>query len=245
MPRKFSEVKKKFLSELWLKTVVKAGSIRYPTRKRNKQMTMLTLTNADELSEIYVFLSNKIIVKEGVLAWNYSFLKVMRLETELQSVAGKSRYERSICDRTHEARRFFPKEIINLDFTSQDPQEIDGRIENELQSVEETLSIQSERVVPEKVFVIIYTTLIDSRNLLCDRIAQNSNAKVVSGWLGLDTAGFQNQITDANMKMRVIKNLLNQFSSKYGLVFDIEGEMQEQVNGDRFVYSIAGIVRKR
>jgi hypothetical protein len=245
MPRELSEVKKKLVTELWLKTVVKAGAIRYPTRKRNKQMTMLTLTNADELGEIYVFLSNKIIVKEGVLAWNYSFLKVMRLETELQSVAGKSRYERSICDPAHEARRFFPREIINLDFTSQDPQETDGRIENELQAVEETISIQSEGVVSEKVFVIIYTTLVDSHDILCTRIVQNSNAKVVVGWPGLNTAGLPNQIGDANAKMQVIKNLLNQFTSKYGLVFELEGEIQEQINGDKFVYSIAGIVKKR
>lgn len=245
MPYNFSGLKRKLVNALWLEAVVRAGSMKYPTRRRNKQMTMLTLTNADELSEIHVFIAKKIIVKEDVVAWNYSFFKVMRLETELQSVIGKTRYEQSICNPTHEVRRHFPKEIINLDFTSQDPQETDGRIENELQSVEETIRIQSEHLTSEKeLFVLIYTTLINSNNMVCDRIAQSSDAKIVRGWQGLNFTEFPNQITDANTKTRIIKHLLSQFSSKYGLVFNAEGEIQEQINGNTFVYSIAGIVKK-
>ena len=157
MPHDFSEVKKRLVGGLWLNTIVRAGSIRYPKRTRNKQMTMLSLTNEDELSEIYLLLSRKIIVKEGVLAWNYSLFKVMRMETEGVSAVGKSRYEKSMCTATDETKAFFPREIINLDFTSQDPQDTDGRIENELESVEETIKIQSGYVASEKeVFAMIY-----------------------------------------------------------------------------------------
>jgi hypothetical protein len=246
MPRDFTRVKRKLVSALWLGAAAKAASLRYPARKRNKQMTMLTLTNADELSEVYVLVSNKIILKEGVVAWNYSFFKVMRLETELQSVVGKTRYEQSVLNPDHEVRRSFPKEIINLDFTSQDPQEAEGRIENELQSIEETIKIQSGYLTSQKeLFVLIYTTLINSHSITCDKIAENSDAKTVRGWPGFNFTGFPNRISEANAKVRIIKHSLCQFSSKYGLIFNLEGETQEQINGNTFVYSVAGIVKRR
>ena len=65
--------------------------------------------------------------------WDQRYIKRIRLETEsIDIVLGGSPYEQSILGNNCPLQEHFPRDIINLDFTSQDPDLGNGRIEKEL-----------------------------------------------------------------------------------------------------------------
>src|SRR3989304_2765064 len=103
----------------------------------------------------------KLTQREDVAVWTKDTLKRIRLETEsIDIVLGGSLYEQSILGNNCPLHEHFPMDIINLDFTSQDPDLGNGRIEKELESLEKTVNLQNQKQ-GQKLLLMNYI-LIDS-----------------------------------------------------------------------------------
>ena len=177
-------------------------------------MRLLSLTNDRNFNEIVRFEANKLTQRENVAVWTKDTLKRIRLETEsIDIVLGGSLYEQSILGNNCPLQEYFPRDIINLDFTSQDPDLGNGRIERELESLEKTVELQDQK--QGKNFLLIYTTIIDSNNLNKDGVIQTSDSIRVNGWSGLNINNFS-QPLDESGKKTFIEEAIKRMCQKYG-----------------------------
>ncbi len=227
-------LKDKLIDKLWLPVVREGGKIIYP-RLINKKMKLLTLTNDKNFQEISKFEENSLTRKEHVLVWAHGHIKKLRLETEVSpaKVLGPTRYENFILSSRPSVSDYFPFDIINLDFYSQDPEMEAGRIEKEIECLEKTIHLQRE-CGDKKIFVLIYTTLLNFSNL---------NYKSIVNTLGLPSQNFPSSITDQMKKIKCIEYLL----SKICLKHDYNNKFQTQyysLNKEKYICSIAGLVRR-
>lgn len=236
--------KNKLIEELWIPKAIKGGSIFYP-RLIYKKMKLLTLTNDENFEEVGKFMENKLTHKQLVIAWNHDRIKAIRLETEgiANKTLGATRYEDSIVTSSHQIFDHFPFDIINLDFSSQEPEPENGRIENEILGLEKTIQMQKERGQDLKGFVLIYTTLINSIELNCETIIQNCDRTRIQGWSGLSLNGFNPNATDQMEKIRIIETVLNQLSSKYNYNIELNKADIELSEEGELICSIAGIIK--
>lgn len=210
-----SEIKAQLLNGLWLPNVKKGGEIFHPRLRKNKKMKLLTLTDDGNFQEVVRFEENYLITRDRTIAWTHSHLKKLRLETELSParVFGTTRYEDSISSSSFSLSGYFPFDIINLDFSCQNPDLESGRVEKELESLERTIKLQTEH--NNMGFVLIYTTLLNSNNLDCTNIVTTSNAIHVPQWSGLDLGGFPPSIVDHMEKIRCLKSVITKLCLKY------------------------------
>ena len=125
-----------------------------------------------------------------------------------------SPYEQSILGNNCPLQEHFPRDIINLDFTSQDPDLGNGRIEKELESLEKTVKLQDQK--QGKNFLLIYTTIIDSNNLNKGGVIQTSDSIRVNGWSGLNINNFLQPISDESRKEAFIAETIQRMCQKYG-----------------------------
>jgi hypothetical protein len=127
------------------------------------------------------------------------------------------KYEDAITRSSDEYSKYFPFEVANLDFVSQDLTSTQGRMEKEISSVEATFKLQRECGVNSlKEFVIIYTTKMDNNNLDLLGIKAISDRNNAAGWAGLDISGCPNVAVTSEEKVQSIRKLLEQFARKYG-----------------------------
>ena len=236
------DFKNRLINELWLPNVKRSGDIFYPRLKKNKKMKLLTLTNDINFQEIARFEESKLIEKENVIVWTYSHIKKLRLETELApaKVLGATRYENSASSSSSSISEHFPFDIINLDFSSQDPDLECGRIEKEVQSLEKTIRLQREH--EGTGFILIYTTLLNSNDLNYESIATTSNRIHVSGWSGLYLEEFSSHIADQMEKMSCIESVMSKICLKYNYNVNIEKMHCTLEETRKYLYSIAGLV---
>lgn len=234
-------LKDRLITELWLPIAIEAGTGFYPKLRKNKKMRLLSLTNDRNFNEIVRFEENKLTQREDVAVWTKDTLKRIRLETEsIDIVLGGSLYEQSILGNNCPLQEHFPRDIINLDFTSQDPDLGNGRIEKELESLEKTVNLQNQK--QGKNFLLIYTTIIDSCNLDKDGIVRTSDSIRINGWGGLNINNFSQPLSDENEKKAFIEEAIKGMCQKYGYrnsrsnnqVIDIPSCNEK-------LYSIAGI----
>ena len=203
------------ITELWLPIAIEAGIGFYPKLRKNKKMRLLSLTNDRNFNEIVRFEENKLTQRENVAVWTKDTLKRIRLETEsIDIVLGGSPYEQSILGNNCPLQEHFPRDIINLDFTSQDPDLGNGRIEKELESLEKTVKLQDQK--QGKNFLLIYTTIIDSNNLNKGGVIQTSDSIRVNGWSGLNINNFSQPLLDESGKKTFIKEAIKRMCQKYG-----------------------------
>lgn len=207
-------IKDKLIDELWVPIAITAGKILYPRRKTNKRMKVLTLTHHSNCREADKFMRNKLTTKELVVGWNKGTNEVIRLECEkLGSVVGPYVYEDSVIERGGDVQNSFPFDILNLDFSSQNPELESGRLEREILSIEHTVDLQADK--ESNGMVLIYTTLSDPNPLDLDKIKQNSDNIEVVGWNGLSIDGLPSDAKDHQEQIACLKGILQQICSKY------------------------------
>lgn len=242
---KISEIKEQLLNDLWLPHVKRGGDIFYPKLRKSKKMKLLTLTDDTNFQEIIIFEQNNLTSKEYVVVWTYSHIKKLRLETELSParVLGTTRYEDSISSPSFSLSSHFPFDIINLDFSSQDPDLESGRVEKEIECLENTIRLQ--RAQSNKGLVVIYTTLLNSNSLDYMSIVNTSNAIHVPGWSDLASGNFSPSITDQMEKIRCIESVLSKICSKYGYDVEFETRYYGIDRTPRYVCSIVGLLSAR
>lgn len=234
--------KGKLLDDLWLPMAHKCGNTILPRSKKNRQMKLLTLTSDKGYQEITKLEENDLTNKERVTAWTYSHIKKLRLETEISPVrvVGTTRYEDSVSSSSFSISGEFPFHIINLDFSSQDPNLETGRIEKEIKSLEDTLRLQKQ--TGGSGFVLIYTTVLNSNHLNYGDIVQTSNSLLVSGWPGLSMTDFPCEITDQMDKGHCIEVVLGKILLKYGYNCEIHSKHIPLESEGKCVFSVAAVV---
>ena len=237
-------IKSRLLDELWFPMAIKGGNIFYPRKKKNKDMKVLTLTSDTNFKEINLFLDENLAHRGDIVVWNNEFIKRMRLETELgvTMVLGSSRYENSIKNQNFPLKQYFPFDIINLDFCSQEPISEEGRVEKEVISIEETIKFQKRT---ETNFIMIYTTILDNNTLDLNKICDESDERMLRGWPGLviDDELLNDLIDDNSKKIEGIECILNQISRKYNYNFESSDKLSIN-HGRNVIFSISAILRR-
>lgn len=234
-------LKDRLIAELWLPIAIEAGTGFYPRLRKNKKMRLFSLTNDRNFNEIVKFEENKLTQREDVAVWTKDTLKRIRLETEsIDIVLGGSLYEQSIWGNNCPLHEHFPMDIINLDFTSQDPDLGNGRIEKELESLEKTVNLQNQK--QGKNFLLMYTTIIDSNNLNKDGVIHTSDSIRVNGWSGLNINNFSQPLIDENSKKSFIEELIKKICQKYGYRNSTSNNLVINIPScNEKLYSIVGI----
>ena len=234
-------LKDRLIAELWLPIAIDAGTGFYPRLRKNKKMRLFSLTNDRNFNEIVKFEENKLTQREDVAVWTKDTLKRIRLETEsIDIVLGGSLYEQSILGNNCPLHEHFPMDIINLDFTSQDPDLGNGRIEKELESLEKTVNLQNQK--QGKNFLLMYTTIIDSNNLNKDGVIHTSDSIRVNGRDGLNINNFSQPLIDENSKKSFIEEVIKEICQKYGYRNSTSNNQVIDIPScNEKLYSIAGI----
>lgn len=237
-------LKDQLIDNLWFVKARDAGAAFYPRRK-NKRMRLLTLTNGINFNEILKLEQRQLIQRADVVAWVISdFNKRMRLEVEsVGYILEGDILTEPILDASSELRKHFPRDIINLDFSSQNPTIRNGRIESEIACLEKNINIQNQKGGGK--FVLIYTTILDCNGINKDDIIMTSNIFQISGWTRLDLASFTQSVSDLTQQKAFIEEIVRKLCQKYGYsnvhldssALAIPGH-QEQL------YSIAGIIER-
>lgn len=235
--------KNQLVSDLWLPAAQQLGGMLYPMLRKNKKMKLLTLTTCENYQEVVVLEQNNLTRKEYIVAWEQSRFGALRLQTEIPlKVLGATRYESAVLTGTHSIGSYFPFDIVNLDFSSQQPVLGTGRIENEIHGLEKTVKLQRDKNV--KTFVLIYTTLINSHSLSYETIAGVSNAEVVKGWPGLSLSDYPSTVGDSDMKETCLDYVLMKVYSKYGYVAHSKKKIVP-LSTEKGVYSTASLIRPK
>jgi len=234
-------LKDRLITELWLPIAIEAGTGFYPKLKKNKKMRLFSLTNDRNFNEIAKFEESKLTLREDVAVWAKDSMKRIRLETEsIGIVLGGSLYEQSILGNNCPLQEHFPMDIINLDFTSQDPDLGNGRIEKELESLEKTVNLQNQK--QGKNFLLMYTTIIDSNNLNKDGVIHTSDSIRVNGRDGLNINNFSQPLIDENSKKSFIEEVIKEICQKYGYRNSTSNNQVIDIPScNEKLYSIAGI----
>jgi hypothetical protein len=235
-------MKTNLLEDLWLPFAIEGGKILYP-RRRNKKMKLLTLTYAKNFKEIEMLEEKNLTEKEHITAWTSTYIVQVRLETELgpATIIGSSRYEDSITHQNFKIRDKFPFDIINLDFTSQDPYFELGRVEKELASLEMTIKLQADH--DNNGFVLIYTTLLNSKDMRFSQIIDTSRSISAAQPLPINNTTFSSTIQDQSEKISCLEQLYEKICCKYYSGIDYE-KIIRPLNGDvTSLCSFAGILR--
>ena len=238
-------IKSRLLGELWLPMAIKGGNIFYPRKKKNKDMKVLTLTSDTNFNEINLFSDKNLAQRRDIVVWNNEYLKRVRLETELGNtiVLGSSRYENSIKNQNFPLNQYFPFDIINLDFFSQEPISEEGRIENEVISIEETIKFQK---ITKTNFIMIYTTILDNNTLDLNKICDESDKRMLRKWPGLtiDEELLEGAINDNSKKIEGLGCVLSQICRKYNYSFESAEKVCINCNDGNVVYSITAIFKR-
>lgn len=238
-------LKDQLINELWLPRVKEAAAIFYPRRKKNAKMKLFTLTNGINFNEISNFEDEGLIQRHDVIAWVISdFNKRMRLEVEsLGDIMEGDITAEPILSTNSQLQGHFPCDIVNLDFSSQEPILRCGRIEQELKCLESHINLQNRKKA--KRFVLLYTTIIDQNNVDSSNVAQASDATQVNGWRGLSVNGFSVTISDLNQLKAFIKDIIIKICQKYGYMSTRLSDLMLDIPRccDQ-LYSIAAIIER-
>lgn len=223
------------VDKLWLPTTQKWGNVLRPKVRKNKRLKLLTLTSHVDFEEITKLEEEELTEKECVVVWTHSHIKKLRLETEISpaKVIGIARYENCASNPNFVIKDHFPFDIVNLDFSSQDPIFDPGRIEEEVRSLEDTIKLQSD--AGGGTFIIFYTTVLNSNVLDYETIVHRSNSVPVLGWVGLSQDDFPTKIAAQVDKMRCIEAVVSCMCSKYKYSVEIERQSFPLAENEKYV----------
>lgn len=231
-------LKDEFLTELWMPIIIEAASSFYP-RKRNKNMKLFTLTNGTNFNEISKLEGKKIIQRSDAVAWVNNMNVQLRLETEYIGVVLRGRIERTtITDASSELHNYFPREILNLDFSSQEDEGRTDRCKVELECMEKVVRVQ--HIKNGDRFTLIHTTILDSNDILRDRVKQISDSLQMQGYGGLDVSSFPDSISDTH-KTDFVREVIIKICQKYKYNNTKINQSVKVISANQKILSIAGI----
>lgn len=236
----FSLIKTDLASSMWKEHIIKVGDY-IAKRRKHKLLTTLTLTHSVNTSEIKQLKDDKISKKRDIVMWNCSLQVRARLESEGPISRGGAKFEHAIImDRT--LKDNFNFDIINLDYTSQNPGKVDGRLEDELISLEHVIINLRKYLDGKKFSLILFTTMINKCNVLTNTIISASN-ELNPRSKPLSFSRNSNPIVNPNEKIDIISEYYNHLHEIYGIEFVSWEGKKIEINNSTFVYSVASIIR--
>ena len=226
------------IGEFWLPVIKEAGTYFYKRRK-NKQMKLFTLSNGVVFNELIRLEVENLIQRGDAILWVSNMIKAVRAETESRgAVLSGSICDEAILGATCQLNPFFPCDILNLDFPSQDSSFTGSRVERELEKTEQLMSLQNQKHCTG--FVLLLTTVINNEVIDGSIVKNNSDGIHENGWGGLALGAYPQPVTDNNQKLDFIKHILQLLSLKYKYrVLKIDHAVKIIDNNQRLV-SIAG-----
>jgi hypothetical protein len=239
-----NQCKLRFIHDLWLPVVKKSTKYFFPKKRSNFEMSLFTLTADTNFEEITYLSNEKLIQTSKTVVWTYASQKRWRLEPDLpdSTIVGLAKYENSISDGGFDIEELFPFNIINLDFSSQDPEYEQGRLEKEIHSLEKTISVQQRK---DGDCVLIFTTILNGNNLNFNLVCTNSDSIHSNGWSGLNNGNHSivSIIQKNEEKIEALKYILCRMFEKYR--YRLEYTLKKQKMDDHKVaLSIACIIRR-
>jgi len=243
--RCLNPLKDHLLENLWCPMCMEGGKVFYPRLRKNKKMKIFTLTNDVNFREIPFFIDNKLIQEEEHLVWTSTSLKKIRLETELSDVRVLQGLfkEEEHSRNPHFLEEYFPKDILNLDFSSQNQESLcEGEIKKELESMDGIIGLEDRKGA--NGFVLIYTTILEE--------AGDLNVNEIKISLGLNELGQEENVEESVQtistledKKRNIYNLMKRICKKYNYnELKINDVLLNIPQENKKLYSIAGIFKK-
>jgi len=239
-------LKNQLIDNLWLPKGKEACSILYPRRRKNPNMKLFTLTNGINFNEIIKFEQENIINRTDVVAWVISdFNKKMRLEVEnIGHILEGNILDDVVIGPSSQLQSHFPCDIVNLDFSSQEPALTTGRVEAEINFCEKNILLQKQKNA--KKFVFIYTSLIDANGINSNNVVSISNSITTNGWQGLNIQGYPTQVTDYNQQKALIGDFIKEVCSKHGFIEKIGDDTQLNIpNRSEQLVSLLRILEKQ
>jgi len=201
------------IEELWL-PMVKEGGTHFYSRRKNKQMKLFTLSNGVVFNGLIRLEVENLIQRGDAILWVSNMIKAVRAETESRgAVLSGSICDEEILGATCQLNPFFPRDILILDFPSQDPNSNGSRLERELEKVEQFMSLQNRKHCTG--FVLLFNTVINNEAINGNIVKNNSDAMHEDGWGGLALGNFPQPVADNNQKPDFIKHILQSLCPKY------------------------------
>ncbi|HHT9106385.1 MAG TPA: hypothetical protein ACFYD7_10985 [Candidatus Wujingus californicus] len=227
------------IEELWLPIIKEAGTHFY-NRRRNKQMKLFTLSNGVVFNELIRLEAENLIQRGSAVLWVSNMIKAVRAETESRgAVLSGSICDEAILGTASQVNHFFPCDILNLDFSSQDTNSNNSRVERELEKTEQFMSLQSRK--RSSGFVLLHTTIINNEAINGNIVKNNSDAMHENGWGGLILGTFPQPVADNNQKHDFIKHILQSLCQKYKYRTLKIADAVKVINANQHLISIAGI----
>ena len=129
-----------------------------------------------------------------------------------------------------------------MDFSSQEPLSEEGRVENEVISIEETIKFQKNQ---NANFLLIYTTILDHNSLNLNKICDESDELMLRGWPGLV---IEEELINSPINVNTKKNdgiecVLIQIARKYDYNFEFAEKLSKDFDGNN-ILSIAAILKR-
>ena len=210
MDAQISEIKSLFMSELWLPLSFHFGKLKAPRIRKYKDFRFFTLTTGFDYSEIEKFVKSNISKYDNTIAWTNNSTKKYRIETGVRvKVFNQAKYE-DINLEHHQISNFFPFDIINLDFLSQDDWNSPNKLVKVIKSYGDTVKCQDAK--RSSSFLIILTVPIDDSPILREQF------NILRDFPGVITkcSSFPVSIQDTDEKISFLEALLISMVSDSG-----------------------------
>lgn len=209
-------LKDRLIDELWLPKIKEVAAIFYPRRKKNVKLRLFTLSDGINFNDIMKFESEKLILRAETAVWIISdFHKRMRVEAEnIGIILEGDILSDAICDTVSQLHNIFPRDIINLDFPTQESNSAIQRIKSEIICLEKNINLQRQKGAQS--FLLLFTSIFDALPVEINQIVQDSNAIQVQGWAGLSLSSFPQSISDKSQLEEFLKTSVRQIYQKYG-----------------------------
>ncbi|MCK4729896.1 MAG: hypothetical protein KAT28_01115 [Candidatus Aenigmarchaeota archaeon] len=209
-------------NNFWKNKFKDIGHVINPRKIKNKNLKVLTLTNSRNMDEIRILNEECISSKIHILAWCKNSIEALSLDAEgkVNEVIDEIEFEETILNcGQHKIFDRLPFHILNIDFSSQEIEILNGRIEKELKSIEKIFSEQKR--FGNSSFIVMYTTLLEQTAVNTTTIKNNSDQFLVSSWHGLNLSK-SNNINSIADKILTLKEFFQQLAQKYNVNAEIE-----------------------
>lgn len=232
-------IKDNLIEELWFPIIKQSGDIFYPRLKKNKKMKLLSLTNDSNFNEVIKIAENNLNRRgdEDNVLWTTSYHKQIRLETEaIGIVFSDTSYGDAIDNNSEGISAYFPRDILNLDFSFQKIDNFEMNLVEEISLIEKTIKLQQDNEC--KKFVLIYTTILEDGDMNKEDIITplEINSEIFST--------LSSTFSQDSEKHNFIKLILSQIGIKRGYKCDEFKMSCKSLSSREKILSIGGIFTK-
>lgn len=242
-------LKDRLIKDLWVPGVMEASNFLQPRYRKNKHLTILTLTSSVNCREIEWLVEQNLTTFKEITAWTYSHHQMLALNAEGPiKVIGGRRFEDSLFRQNYnDLSDPLCYHVVNLDFVSQNP--INSTRPRCL--IRELITI--ENIIREfrgcrdlRGLVVLYTTRLTEEKIDIEELKNESDNLHKTGWRGLKL----NQIPERNTKkgldynLSCIRLMLKELVKKYELVTASEEYLELSPNQKTIIYSKSMFLKK-